>query len=212
MTLDIKTQTKELYNAIAQEFDDSRYYIWPKIKQFLDNIPSRSKVLELGSGNGKHLVYRKDINIIGLDISVELVKISKSKGANVILGDMCHIPFNDNEFDYIISVASYHHLDNNSDRYRCINEITRVLKPNGIAYIQVFAMEQDPNSKFQFKDRNNLITWKKRTGEVYNRYYYAYFKNDLKNEVENLSNKKLIQFDSGLEAGNHWSIFSNHHQ
>ena len=60
---------KEVYNKIANHFDRSRNRIWGSVKDFLDGIEERSYVLELGSGNGKNMLYRKDLTFIGIDIS-----------------------------------------------------------------------------------------------------------------------------------------------
>ena len=51
-----------------------------------------------------------------------------------IKGDICNLPFNDNQFDYILC---NHVLEHVYDDQMAMNEIFRVLKKGGIAILQV---------------------------------------------------------------------------
>jgi ubiquinone/menaquinone biosynthesis C-methylase UbiE len=60
---------EQVYDKIADQFNNTRYKIWGSVKTFMDALPINSSVLELGCGNGKNMLYRSDINIKGIDIS-----------------------------------------------------------------------------------------------------------------------------------------------
>jgi len=181
------------YNDNAVNFSKTRVFPWPSTREFLDKIENGKKVLDIGCGNGRNLFYRDNIDIIGLEISDELCDIVKKKGGKVILGNMTELPFEDNTFDYIICVAVYHHLNNNNDRKKSLSEIFRVLKSNGVAFIQVWAMEQPFNSRRKFLNRDQLVPWKNKNGDIFNRYYRIYPKGELEKEILKLESRFKIE-------------------
>ena len=92
---------------------------------------------------------------------------------------MTKLDIEDNSFDTIICIAVYHHLDNDKDRKLALNEMYRVLKPNGKLFIQVWAMEQPITSRRKFLKRDENVTWKNKDGTILNRYYHIYPKGEL---------------------------------
>lgn len=195
------------YDLIASEFDKTRVRLWSCVITFLNSFQSQATILDIGCGNGKYMNYRSDINMIGIDISANLVDICKKKGFNVIKANMNEIPFDDNSFDGIICVAAYHHLNNDIDRQKTLNEIYRVLKNNGIAFIEVWAKEQSDKSNknsLNFTNKSNLVKWTSiTTGEIYYRYYNIYSNGDLEEEIKRLKPEFKI-IDSGYEKGNYF--------
>jgi len=198
---------ESFYDTIADEFDKTRIRLWNCVIQFLNSFKSNSKILDIGCGNGKYLNYRNDLNMYGIDISIKLVDICKNKGFNVVKANMNDLPFETNYFDGIICIASYHHLDNEIDRQKTINEIYRVLKPNGIAFIEVWSKEQIDNSNkntINFKDKSNLVKWTSiKTGNIYYRYYNIYSYGELEKEITALKPEFKI-IDNGYEKGNYF--------
>jgi ubiquinone/menaquinone biosynthesis C-methylase UbiE len=173
------------YNSIATNFDKTRYKVWRKVVEFLDIQLPNIKVLEVGCGNGKNMLYRNDLRIYGIDISEEQVSICKAKKLNVQKSDMTSLPFNDAEFDAIICIATYHHLQTESERKQALNEMYRVLKSGGKALISVWAMEQDSNTKRKFTQSDEMVSWKY-NNSIYYRYYHIYKKDELEEEIRSL--------------------------
>ncbi len=197
---------ENFYNNIADEFDKTRVRLWSCVISFLDSFPSNSKILDIGCGNGKYMNYRHDLIIKGIDISIKLVEICKNKGFDVIKASMTDIPYNDNSFDGIICIASYHHLDNDDDRKKTLDEIYRILIPGGIALIEVWGKEQiNPNKNAKdFVAKSNLVKWTSvKTGEIFYRYYNIYSNGDLEKEIIRL-NPNFNIVDSGYEKGNYY--------
>ena len=60
---------KQIYDKIANEFDNTRYRPWTCVENFLDSIPPNSNIGDIGCGNGKNMLYRKDCNNYGCDFS-----------------------------------------------------------------------------------------------------------------------------------------------
>jgi SAM-dependent methyltransferase len=194
------------YDIIADEFDKTRVRLWPCVISFLDEFQSNAEILDIGCGNGKYMNYRDDINMKGIDISIKLIEICKNKGFDVIKASMTDIPFNDNRFDGIICIASYHHLNNDNDRKKTLDEIYRILKPGGLAFIEVWGLVQTlPNKNAEnFKKNSNLVKWKSvKTGEIYYRYYNIYSDGELESEIKRLKPEFNI-VNSGYEKGNYY--------
>ena len=181
------------YDDNAENFSKTRVFPWPATRDFMDKININSKVLDIGCGNGRNLFYRKDLDIIGLEVSEELCKIVRERGGNVFQGNMIDLPFEDNSFDYILCVAVYHHLDNEKYREKALSEMYRVLKKEGKLFMQVWAMEQPFSSRRKFLRRDQLVPWKNKNGKVFERYYRIYPKGELEKEIFKLEPKFEIQ-------------------
>jgi ubiquinone/menaquinone biosynthesis C-methylase UbiE len=192
---------RNIYDNFANEFDRTRRKVWNHVSSFLDTIEPNASVLELGCGNGKNMLYRTDLNFYGVDISTEQVNICNKKNLNVIQCDITNLFFNNNIFDYMICVATYHHLDNDIDRKKCLDEIYRTLKKDGKVLITVFAMEQPYYSKFKFTKSDELIPWNKNNY----RYYHIYRNGELETEILKFNNHFKV-IDKGWEIGNWWII------
>lgn len=196
---------EETYDKIAVEFDYTRCRIWSCVKVFLDHLDPNIYILEVGCGNGKNMLYRRDLQFYGIDISKEQVKICNDKLLKVIKGNMTMMPYCNNTFNYILCIASYHHLANDNDRRLALNEMYRCIKPNGLILLSVFAMEQPSNSKFKFTNNDELVKWSLRNGCIYHRYYHIYRQNELTEEINRLENRFIIR-KYGYEQGNWWVI------
>jgi ubiquinone/menaquinone biosynthesis C-methylase UbiE len=203
--MDYSQQTKEIYNEISNRFDISRFRIWPCVKKFLDSFPSSSILLDVGCGNGKNMLYRTDLNFKGIDFSIKLVEICKNKNLDVIESSMTNIPFDNNHFDGIIVIASYHHLSNDDERKQTLDELYRVVKSGGEILIVVWAMEQPEDSKFNFTKSEELVKWYSLdNNKTFYRYYHIYSKGNLVEEIKRLKPEFNIEYEY-LEKGN-WVV------
>ncbi len=193
---------KLVYDTIANDFDTTRYRPWSCVENFLDDIPPGSTIGDIGCGNGKNMLYRKDCINIGCDFSKNLVKICNHKNLNVIEGDILNIPFKDNTFDYTICIAVIHHLSTNEKRKTAISELQRITNPNGKILILVWAFEQEDNSRRKFSQQENFVDWKDKNQKILGKRYYYVFK---KNELINLLPNNSVLINSFYEKGN-WGI------
>jgi len=100
-------------------------------------------ILDLGCGNGRHVVALMNLNlgVVGLDISPTGLSLTQEwledeeLPANLICGDMRHsLPFKDNCFDGLISTQVIHHSLLAEIRLT-ISEIWRVMTDGGIAFV-----------------------------------------------------------------------------
>lgn len=195
-------ESNTFYNKHADEFSVSRFRIWKHVRQFLDNLLPNTKILEIGCGNGKNMKYRDDLDFYGIDNSEVLVDICQKKGLKVIHGDALKLPYDDNSFDAIIMIAVIHHINPNEHNI-VLNEISRVLKPDGKCFITNWAVEQPSDTKRNFHVGLNMVTWKGKENEP-----LPYWIMDEKttHEFKHKLPSSLICKDITWDAGN-WEFF-----
>jgi ubiquinone/menaquinone biosynthesis C-methylase UbiE len=175
--------TADVYNKIAKEFKNTRHYQWPWIDTFISSIQkavpndNHIKILDIGCGSGRNIEAYQSENIIidGIDNSSEFVNICKKNGLNVNLNDMTNISKADDMYDYILSIASFHHLNDEGKRIKCLREMKRVLKKNGQILLSVWSKNQPKKTKRVFDHYgDNMVPWKCHNGEIFDRYYYIF--------------------------------------
>lgn len=197
----VENNVRQFYNNNYEKFDNSRYSIWKAVRNFVDNIAEDSLVLDAGCGNGKNMLYMqaRDIKVIGIDFCDKLLNICKEKVLNVKYADVRNIPFENNTFDYVISIAVIHHLSIESDRRKAIDEMLRVCKPNGKILVSVWALEQDKNSRFKFTLGDNIVKWDDTT-----RYYHIHSKDTITDLLKSYNVESIF-----LDKGNWYFIIKN---
>jgi SAM-dependent methyltransferase len=111
-------------------------------------LPREARVLVIGSGTGGYgsePIYNSDFCVINTDVY-------PSPGCDVIV-DAHDIPFADATFDCVIAQAVLEHV---VDPPRCVAEMHRVLKPNGIIYAETPFMQQVHMAEFDFMRFSHL--------------------------------------------------------
>jgi ubiquinone/menaquinone biosynthesis C-methylase UbiE len=105
---------------------------------------SRGHGLDLGTGPGyvtlEIAARRPELQMVGLDLAAHMVSRARRQGGRTGLngriawpqGDGHALPFADDSFDLVVSSLALHHWD---DPLRVLDEIARVLKPDGRYYI-----------------------------------------------------------------------------
>ena len=180
----MEKQVECVYDKIASEFSTTRANKWPLINRFMESVPKGSKILDIGCGNGRNMLY-DHYEFKGVDISSEFVKICWDRGLDVKKGTMTELPFKNNSFDVILSIASFHHLNNENDRNKALQEMKRVLQPGGIVLLYVWSKNQPGKTKRTFENYGDvLVPWKSNDGKIYNRYYYIFQIEEIKELIE----------------------------
>jgi len=97
-------------------------------------------VLDIGCGGGMltrvFKECRPDLVFYGCDVSRPALVRARLLSSNIefVHADVYHIPFEDHSFDAVIALDILEHLD---DPVAALEEIRRVLKPNGVFYVSV---------------------------------------------------------------------------
>lgn len=139
---DYEKLSKEHFNRQASIYDEKDTIYYSKygkiscnyVSEYLKNI-DYNKLLDIGSGTGYLINMLKDkemAEFYGLDLSEEMINIAKSKNienAQFILGSANKLPFDDDAFDIVTCIQSFHHYPYPNEAMR---EAYRVLKKGGL--------------------------------------------------------------------------------
>ncbi len=99
-------------------------------------------ILDVGCGIGSFEQHLPKLNIIGLDISEEmLVEARKRSDKTFIQSDATALEFHDSTFDAVFTVTTLEFLE---DYQKAVREIARVTKPKG----KLLVMMLNPHSKY----------------------------------------------------------------
>lgn len=150
------TYDKSIQNDIGSLKFYSKYdeLLDTVFRQGIEGKENNIKVLEIGVGTG-NLAKRfldKDYNIIGIDQSREMLNVAKEKypRLKLRLGDFLNIPYENNEFDVIVSTYAFHHL-NTEEKGISIKEMLRVLKDDGRIVIGDLMFESEAEKQNMMK-------------------------------------------------------------
>ena len=145
-------------------------------------------------------MIHSNLNFIGVDNCKNFVNICENKNLNVIESNLKKIPLNNETADALICIAVFHHFSTQENRLKVLNEMYRLIKPNGKILLSVWSIKQPTKTKRQFnKYGTNIVSYNKH-GNVYNRYYYIFEIDEIKNLFEK-SNLLLLNhyYDCGNE-------------
>lgn len=204
--LDLIQKNKDAYDIISEHFNETRAFLWEGLSDFAKYSKDGDNVLDFGCGNGRliEIFKGKKIDYAGLDISKNLIEITKKKyqdnfpeaiqKAEFLQTDGFSVSFPDEYFDNIYSIAVLHHIPSAQFRADLLKEFKRVLKPQGKIILTAWNLWQGSSrdlifkyaikkiigqSKMDFKDI--FVPWRNQKGEVLaERYYHAFTMTELK--------------------------------
>ena len=153
-----------MFNNIAHGYDFLNHLLsfnidkkWRKkmtkylLKYSAQNDNLKLNVLDIacGTGDSSIALLKSGMNVTGIDIAKKMLDIAREKNKDItfILGSADAIPFPDNNFDAITISFGIRNFDN---RDKCLKEIYRVLKPNGVLCILEFAKPKNAFLKFGY--------------------------------------------------------------
>lgn len=100
-------------------------------------------ILDAGCGSGRNLkwFYQNDFEITGIDADadrkIQARETYPKDSGNFAVGFVDNLPYSDSNFDHILCCAVLHFAKNETHFYKMIDEMFRVLKPNGTLLIRV---------------------------------------------------------------------------
>lgn len=130
-------------------------------EKFMKYVQKTAKIIDVGCGYGRTLKRLYDLgykNLIGIDFSEKMIE----KGKNLYpyldlqVKRTNYIDFEDNSADAVILFGVLTCIVNNTEQIALLEEIHRILKPNGILYINDFLLNTDERNierYNQFKDK-----------------------------------------------------------
>jgi len=202
-------KVKDDYDLIAKEWDLSRNRVSGLKKTLMADIKDGDKVLDLGCGNALVLPYVLENSAIyvGLDLSEKMIEIAKEKykkeieqgNASFFVGQATELPFQDEEFDFVMSFAVLHHIPSKELREKYFQEIKRVSALSAKVKISVWNLLSEwPNNRFHIEDQlagkksgGTTVPWKATSGKVVERYIYQFSKEELFSLAEGAGFKNI---------------------
>jgi SAM-dependent methyltransferase len=136
----ILRQSPGLYRFLVYTIGTALYH-GLRSQQFVNNLGSQARVLSVGAG-----VLRLDGHVIHLDYEAAYTHLE-------VIGDAHQLPFGNNTFDGVVCETLLEHV---LEPQRVIDELFRVLKPGGKAYILMpflFAFHAAPNDFYRMTHR-----------------------------------------------------------
>jgi ubiquinone/menaquinone biosynthesis C-methylase UbiE len=162
---------KEVWENIAEEWNKFKTLPAEHVIKFLEE--KKGKILDLGSGSGRNLIKKEDLEYFLLDFSKKMIDFAKEKckkleiKANFYAQEMTQLPFKDNFFDAALCISSLHCIKGQENREKVVKELYRVLKPG--AEVDVSVWNKD-SYRFKNSKKERVVKWRDK-GE---RYYYLF--------------------------------------
>lgn len=128
------------FNAIANEydqwFDDHKIIFLSELESIKQFMPEEGTGIEIGVGTGR---FARALEIKqGVEPSVEMAEIARSRGIDVQIGVAEDLPYDSETFDFAIMVAVDPFVQNINKVY---SEIFRILKPGGKLIVGILHKE-----------------------------------------------------------------------
>jgi ubiquinone/menaquinone biosynthesis methyltransferase len=150
-----RSYNRKLFSIVAPKYDyltgimslgNDRFWKKYLFSKF-NNCNSKSVILDVASGTGDIVFELRskfpDSTVIASDISLEMLHAGREKNQSckILCNDMCILPLVDSCIDYV--TGSYA-LRNAPDLNMVLQEIYRVLKPHGKAFLLDFSLYNNP--------------------------------------------------------------------
>ena len=187
---------KQIWNKIAPEWHEYKTIPAEHTIKFLKK--KSGKVLDLGSGSGRHLVNIKNGKIYLIDFSKEMLKLAEKKAkkekinAEFKQANIWEIPYENEFFDFAICISALHCVEGKQKREKAVKELYRVLKPKAKAEIGVWNIK---SKRFKnIKGKEKYVKWTDK-GE---RYYYLYDEKEIHDLFKKIGFKIISTHNSEM--------------
>jgi ubiquinone/menaquinone biosynthesis C-methylase UbiE len=140
-------KTINTYNQMAIEYDNETIDFWDRFPRtffdkFIDFV--KGKVLDIGSGPGRDglIIKERGLEVVCLDASSAMIKLSQERGLESVQGDLLNLPFSENSFNGAWAYTSLLHVSK-SDVDKAFIEINRILVKDGILGLGMIEGEKE---------------------------------------------------------------------
>lgn len=213
----ILDRVKENYALIAPHFSQTRQRFWNEMRDFAESMMPGDRVLDLGCGNGRLYDALKDksISYTGVDNSPELLEFAKNRwGENesrkFLLGDAIDLDWWKGEkYNVVFLIATLHHIPSENLRKKVLENVSRVLSPNGFLIMTNWALFRKKYLMFLAKNiilklfgqseldfGDAMVPWKSNEGGgvLAKRYVHAFTLRELRRLVKGAGFEILENF------------------
>ncbi|MFC5366871.1 class I SAM-dependent methyltransferase [Salinirubrum litoreum] len=213
--------TRATYDRIAAHFAQTREYPWPEVESFVAETVTEEtdRALDLGCGNGRHAELLADhaTEVVGLDVSRGLLGTASDRATergfavDLVQGDASRLPLRDDTFDLAVYVATLHHLRPREARVASLDELARVLTPDGRggrggrALVSAWSTAHDkfdapPDTEVGF---GTEVDWTLPGGETVPRFYHIYAPREFEADLAE-SDCRIVSWE--ISSGNCYAV------
>lgn len=197
-------RVRAVYDLIGAHFAQTRPQPWADVEAFVTAAPPGDTALDIGCGNGRHASVLRDRarRVVCLDASRTLLDEARTRmewtGTRMLQADAGALPLADDSVDIALYIATVHHLPDRRSRIGSLDELARVLVPDGRALVSAWSTEHD-----QFVDRltgfDTTVDWTLPDGRTVPRFYHIYAPAEFRAD---LAASQLTVRDVFVSAGN----------
>ena len=143
----------EYWNSVAEE---KKFTTILNVPMFSKYVSKNSKILDVGCGYGRVLneLYENGFNdLTGVDTAENMIKRGKREYPylNLIANPDGKIPFPDNSFDAVVLFGILTCIPDDELQQDFLKEVERVLKPQGIIYVNDFLLNRGFKNWLEYK-------------------------------------------------------------
>ncbi|WP_227131154.1 class I SAM-dependent methyltransferase [Halorubellus salinus] len=210
-----RERTRDVYDRIAAHFSSTREYPWPEVESFLADREG-ALGLDVGCGNGRHAEELVDAcdRVVGVDASRGLLETAEERATErayeasvaFVQGDASRLPVSTDSVDLAVYVATLHHLPDRERRVRSLDELGRVLSPDGAALVSAWSTAHDTFEAASADDDvgfDTTVDWTLPGGETVPRFYHVYSPAEFERD---LAGSALTVEEPFQSSGNCYSI------
>jgi ubiquinone/menaquinone biosynthesis C-methylase UbiE len=119
-----------IFDTYTKEYDrwyeENRFVYLSELEALKKVVPRKGKGLEIGVGTGR---FAQPLGVsYGIDPSEKMLEIARRRGIKTFVGKGENLPFDEDEFDFVLIVITLCFVDNPE---QVISESRRVLKDDG---------------------------------------------------------------------------------
>ena len=164
--------SKKIYDILASDYHQKRFYPWKDFELYFNKLIQKGVSfngynIDLGCANGRNfkVFLQSNIKLIGIDNSIEFLKISRNRlksGNNytmkerrsieLIQSDINSIPIRPDAVNNIFSIATIHHIKSIHNRNKAFNQIYAILKNNGFLFLTLWRKYQKKYRYYFIRD------------------------------------------------------------
>jgi ubiquinone/menaquinone biosynthesis C-methylase UbiE len=176
-----QTEYEKVEDKYADEFLYGRYHINEELENIISKLPKGAKILDIGCGTGHlcHYLEGKGFYVTGIEPSENMLSYARKNFPLIrfIEGVSSELPFEDNTFDFILSIEVMRYL-HTADIAKTYSEVFRVLKKGGL-FFSTHVNRWSTDFYFPFYYLKGFI--KKLSSEMYQHCYFTTTSREIRN-------------------------------
>jgi len=145
----------ERWQGLGGYYYNPKFFV-PVVKDFIEHygLNNQSSILDIGCGKGFMLHDFKEalpgVELAGIEVSNYCLENTMDSVKDVCTFASCdELPFEDNSFDLVISIAAIHNLDVDGVK-RSLREIQRVSKKDAFIKVNAYVNQKEKDALYQW--------------------------------------------------------------